>query len=157
MWITLVSVSAGRAISNTIMHFSSVWAVNRNMVIVSTESVSVCIWVREQSSLKHLIKRRLKTGNQMAGGEGRLLYILEVIFRVSIEHHLSERNQRIISMGPDFCNVENVPFVLETVFKRHNLHFHWPGNRSSFTDCFKHVLSRMIRVASSQSQGLLKI
>ena len=52
---TLVSDDGGGSISEVSMNSSSVWAVNWDLLIVLSESISLSIWVREESSLEHLV------------------------------------------------------------------------------------------------------
>merc|ERR1719218_469122 len=51
---SLVSV-VGVVVSLIVGNSSSVWAVNWHLVVVGSESVSVGIWVGEESSLEHLV------------------------------------------------------------------------------------------------------
>ena len=52
---SLVSVDSSSTVSLVVSNSSSIWAVDWNLLIVDTESISVSIWIREKSSLKHLI------------------------------------------------------------------------------------------------------
>lgn len=59
-----------------------------------------------------------------------LLYLLnfsEVVVRVSVENKLSERNQRIVGMGPDFGHIEYVPLVGGSLSLGHDLSVAGPG------------------------------
>lgn len=53
---SLVSIDGGGAISLIVSDSSSVGAVDGDLIEVCTESVSVGIWVREDSALEHLIR-----------------------------------------------------------------------------------------------------
>ena len=52
---TIVSVNNSSTVSNVRSDSCSVRAVNWNLLVVLSESMSVSIWVREKSSLEHLI------------------------------------------------------------------------------------------------------
>ena len=67
--ISLVSINSKETVSLPIVDSSSVWAVDWNLSVVTTESVSVSIWVREQSSLEHLVLRGFNSRDEMAWGE----------------------------------------------------------------------------------------
>ena len=82
---TSVFVDSHRSVSNTVVNFSSVGAVDWNLLIVSSQSVSVSIRIGEESALEHLIEGRLDSWDQLAGRECRLLGLSKVIFNVSVE------------------------------------------------------------------------
>ena len=60
-----VSINSEETVSLPVIDFGSVWAVDWNLSVVTTESVSVSIWVREKSSLKHLIVGSFNSWNEM--------------------------------------------------------------------------------------------
>lgn len=45
----------------------------RYLLVVDTESVSLCVWIREEPCLENRIGTRLKTFDDVAWSEGRLL------------------------------------------------------------------------------------
>ena len=51
----MVAVDSGGTISLIVSNSSPVRAIDRDLVVVSTESVSVGVGVREKPSLEHLI------------------------------------------------------------------------------------------------------
>ena len=95
---SLVSVDSGSTVSLVVSNSSSVWAVDWNLLIVDTESISVSIWIREKSSLEHLISGWLNSWNKMAWVESRLLNFGVIVFWVSIQSHLTNFLERIISL-----------------------------------------------------------
>lgn len=58
---SLVTVDAHGTITLVVGDSSSVGAVNGDLIVVSTESVSVGIGVREKTTLEHLIQRGFHT------------------------------------------------------------------------------------------------
>lgn len=60
---SLVSINGSWTISLVIVYSCSVWAIDWDLVIVFTESMSVSIWIREKSSLEHFIVWWFNTGN----------------------------------------------------------------------------------------------
>jgi hypothetical protein len=59
--VALVAVNSHVTISLSINNSSSVWTINRKLVVVSSESVSVSINIGEKSSLEHLVHGGLNT------------------------------------------------------------------------------------------------
>ena len=69
---SLVAINRHETISVSIGDLHSVRAVNWDLVIVNTESVTMGVRVREKSSLEHSIFRRLNTWDEVAWSESRL-------------------------------------------------------------------------------------
>ena len=71
VWLVLEVIIRHEGCIPLIMGYSSpVGAVDRNVVKVWSQSVSVSIRVREESSLKHLIIRWLNSRYEIRGGKG---------------------------------------------------------------------------------------
>lgn len=58
---SLITVDAHGTITLVVGYSGSVGAVNGNLIVVSTESVSVGIGIREETTLEHLIQRGFHT------------------------------------------------------------------------------------------------
>lgn len=80
----LVSINGSGAISLIVSHSSSVGAVDGDLIEVSTESVSVGIWVREESALEHLVCRWLNTWDGVGRSKCDLLSLSEIVLRVLV-------------------------------------------------------------------------
>ena len=120
VWLrSLVSIDTHGTITLTIRNTSSVWAVNWDLVVVSAKSMTVSIRVREESALKHFVKRGLHTRNEMSRRESSLLSVLEVVLRVSVEDQFTNGHERVVRVRPDLGHIENVPSVLETIVDWH--------------------------------------
>ena len=50
-----VAVSHWETISLVVGNLGSVWAIDRNLLIVRSKTMSVSIWVREETTLEHLV------------------------------------------------------------------------------------------------------
>ena len=67
VWLTsVVAINSGGTISDVRGNSSSVWTVDWDLLIVLSESISVGVWVREESSLKHLAVGWLDAWNEVA-------------------------------------------------------------------------------------------
>jgi len=117
----LISINSARAISLVVGNSSSVRAVDGDLVIVGTESVSVGVGVREDSALKHLISGELNTGDDMGWGECDLLNLGKVILRVSVKIEFSNRDQRIVAVRDYLGHIEDVKLVVLTFLLRDEL------------------------------------
>lgn len=68
----------------------SVWTVDWDLIVVDSQTMSVCVRIIQQSSLKHLVHGGLNTRNQMGWGKSNLLgFSMEVLW-VSVKHNLSD-------------------------------------------------------------------
>lgn len=104
--ITSILVDSHGAVTLSIDYISSVGAVDRNLVIISTESVPVGVGIGEESALKHLIDGGLHAGNEVAGREGGLLSLGKIVFRIFVDDELSNGDQRVISLRDNFGDIE---------------------------------------------------
>lgn len=77
-----------------------------------------------------------------------LLDLSEIIFWISIQHHLSYRNQWIVCMWPNFSNVKNVPLIIFCLTFWHHLHIQTPCSGFSWSNVFKKISSCIISVFS---------
>ena len=62
----------------------------------------------------------------MGGTKGNLLDLLKVIKRISVQLEHSYFDQRVVLMRPDFSYVKDIPFVVLSVFLRHDLSTEFP-------------------------------
>ena len=87
VWSTsTIPINSRRAITLVVSNSSSVWAVNRDLVVVGAKSVAMSIRIREKTTLKHLINRGLNTWYEVSGCEGDLLSFGKVVVRVLVEY-----------------------------------------------------------------------
>lgn len=71
--------------------------------------MTVSVGVGEETALEHFVEGRLDSGDEMSWTESGLLDLLEVVLGITVENHLSEVDARVVSVGPDFGDIEDVP------------------------------------------------
>jgi hypothetical protein len=81
----VVTIDLHEAISLVVSDSGSVRTIYWDLIVVGSESVSVGVWVGEESSLEHLVVGGLDAGNQVGGRESGLLDFSEVVFGVPVE------------------------------------------------------------------------
>ena len=145
--ISLVSIHGCRAISLIVGNSSSVWTIDWNLVEVRSESMSVGIWVREDSSLEHLIHWWFNTWNQVSRSESNLFCLREIVLWVSVKNHFTYWNQRVISLWPYLGHIENIKFIGLSILFWHNLHFQGPSSGTSILNMVIKIFSGVILVS----------
>ena len=83
--------------------------------------MSVRIGVWEKSALEDPVGGGTHSWYEVAGGEGGLFGLGEVVVNIAIEDDLSNFYQRIISLRYNFGGVEHVPFVFGHICFRNSL------------------------------------
>src|SRR6266404_6394809 len=111
--------------------------INRDVIEVHTEAVSLGISIREQAALEHLVGREANSGNHIRRGEGGLLHLREVVFRITIELHYANFDQWVVSLWPDFGQIKRIVLVCLCLFLGHYLDEERPPRKSSTFDCLK--------------------
>ena len=74
----------------------SVWAVDWNLIVVNSQTISVGVRVVQKSSLEHLVHRGLNTWNHMGWGKSTLFGFSVEVLWVSVKHNLSNWLQRVV-------------------------------------------------------------
>jgi len=123
---TVIAVDSSSTISDVASDSSSVRAVDWDLFVVLSESVSMGIWVREKSTLEHLIHGWLNTWNQVAWGESRLFDLGVIVFWVSVQSHSSNLMQWVVLMRPDLSNIQNIESIVLSILLRHQLNIPGP-------------------------------
>jgi len=142
----LVSSDGEVTVSLIVMKPGSVWAVNWDLLIVSTESMSVGVWVGEESSLEHLVVGWFDSWDQMRWGEGGLLSLSVVVLWVSVQGHLSNLDEWVVTVWPDLGDVKNIESVVVSVFDWHDLNVPSPGWVVSLLDSIMKIPSSPVLV-----------
>jgi hypothetical protein len=78
------------------------WALrrtHRDVIEVNTETVSLGVSIGEQAGLEHLVWRPADSRNHIRRGESGLLYLCEVVFRITVELHQANFDQRVVGLG----------------------------------------------------------
>src|SRR5271154_2762266 len=61
--------------------------IHGDMIEVHAEAVSLSVSIREEAALEHLVGREADSRNYIRRGEGGLLHLREIVFRITIELH----------------------------------------------------------------------
>jgi len=62
----------------------------------------------------------------MARRKSNLLSLSEVVIGISVQHHFSNLDERIITVWNDFSNIKNIPFVAQSLSFRNSLNAYLP-------------------------------
>ena len=117
----MVSVNSSSTISEVSMNSSSVWAVNWDLLVVLSESISVGIWIREKSSLEHLIIGWLNSWNEVRWRESGLLDLGVIVLWVSIQGQLTDFDEWVIGVRPHLGDIKNIESVVFSILLWHQL------------------------------------
>lgn len=150
----LVAINGHGTVSLAVGKLDSVWAVDWDLLVVDTESVSVSVRVREESSLEHLVLRWLNTWTHMAWSESRLLSFSEVVFRVSVEDEFTNVDEWVVTMWPDLGNIEDVPFVVGSISNWHDLDLQRPRGSLSLLDVVEEISGGVVWVFAAEFGSL---
>lgn len=82
--------------------------------------------VGEETALEHLVKRSFNSGNQVGRRECDLFSFSVVIFGVTVEDQLTNIDQRVVAVGPHFCDVIYIKSVVSSVSNGHDLDLEGP-------------------------------
>lgn len=88
--------------------------------------MTMSVWVREESSLKHLIVRWLNAWDNMSRCKGNLLSLSEVVVWVLVKNQLTNWNEWVVSMRDYFSDIKNVKFIVFTSLFRDQLNVPCP-------------------------------
>src|SRR5258708_1362798 len=116
------------------------WALRRiyrDVIEVHAKAVSLGISIREQATLERLVRREANSGNHVRRGEGGLLHLCEVVFRITIELHYANFDQWVVSLGPDFGQIKRIVLVSLGLFLGHYLDEERPTRKISTFDCLQ--------------------
>mmetsp|Transcript_34855 Transcript_34855/g.86495 ORF Transcript_34855/g.86495 Transcript_34855/m.86495 type:complete len:549 (+) Transcript_34855:1360-3006(+) len=152
----LVAIDTHRAVTGVVVVPRAVpRTVDRDLVVVGTESVSVSVRVGEEPPLQHLVFAGLDARHQVGGRKGRLLGVLEVVLGVAVEDELADGDQGVVAVRPHLGDVEDVPLVGGGLPLRHDLHEHRPRRELTILDAVVEVPCGIVGIAPCQRPGLL--
>ena len=63
--------------------------------MIDSQTIMLCISIREEASLQHLVRGEFNTWYDIGGIEGCLFYSLNVVFRVAIQFEITQ-SEKII-------------------------------------------------------------
>ena len=136
-------------------HAGSVWAVDWDLLVVWSKSMSVSIWVIDESSLEHLAVGCLDTWDEVGWGEGGLLSLGVVVLRVLVEDELADALERIIGVRPDLGDVIDVEAVVVGVSDGHDLSVPSPRREVTLSNSIMEVHGSPVLVGLTLFGGRL--
>ena len=95
----------------------------RKLLIVNSQTVTLCIVIDEETGLEEGIRRVLNVRDQVGRSKGELVYrqhrdyqssdeitnllnLVKVIFRIPVQDELANRVKREFGLGPGFSNIK---------------------------------------------------
>ncbi len=100
------------------------------------------VGIAEETPLEHLVRRGCNARHKVAGREGGLLHLGEVVLGVTVQDHTTNGSKGGVTMRPDLGDVERVEAVFFDLFRSHDLDGNRPGRILA-------PLDRLIQVPSS--------
>src|SRR5258708_3475000 len=82
-----------------------------NEAVIDPESVPLCISIREQPALKHLVRREADTGNDVCRREGSQLDVRKDVLCVPIQFHLTHLDQWVVRPQPHLGHPEPIDVI----------------------------------------------
>lgn len=153
---TQIAVDVHATVSHVrVVHGTGDWAVDGDLSVVDTQSVSVSVWVREQSRLQHWVSRRLLVWHSVRWGESSLLNLGEVVLRVLVQGQLTESSHWVVLVGPDLGQVKHREWSLLGLLGGHGLDVTSPGWEVTLGNVDKQVLLSVVRVGTGKVTSLL--
>merc|ERR1719242_1380663 len=101
--------------------------------------MAMCIIVRKQSSLKHLIRTWFNSWHQMSWAKSQLFDFGKIISRISVENQFSSGDQGKFFMRPNFGQIKWVEFPIFSFLKSHHLNIHSVGWIISLGNSIVHI------------------
>jgi len=120
------------------------------LLVVDSETVTVCVWVREETGLENWVSRGLDVGDEVRGREGRLLDLGEVVLGVLVEDEFADGSERELLVRPDFGEIENVVAEFLGLLRGHGLDVDSPRGEVARLDGVEESLSGIVGVLTSQ-------
>ena len=113
--------------------------IDRNQVMVHPEAVALRIAIGKKAALQHLVGRKPDAGHNARRVEGRLLDLGKIVFRVAVQLHDADLDERIILLEPDLAEIKGMEAVFCRVLFRHDLHKQGPAREVFFLNAFIQV------------------
>ena len=118
--------------------------IDRNLLHIDSQTVTLRVAIREQTPLQHLVRRETDTLDDILGVERRLLHFGEIILRIPVQLQHPHLDQRKIPVRPDFRQVERMDTVGFGLRLRHHLDTQRPARKlAPFDSVVKVTLVRI--------------
>lgn len=129
--------------------------IDRDLVKVSTQAMTVSIGVGEKTRLQNRVSRGLDTGDGVGGRESSLLDVSKVIVRVTVKNKTTKATKRELGLGPGLGQVEDAEVLLAGLLGAHHLDVAGPRGELAALNGSEKVLLGMVRVLTRHFSGLL--
>src|SRR5882757_8536174 len=110
-----------------------------NEAVIDPEPITLRVSIREEASLKHLVRREADTGNDVRRREGSLLDVGKEVLRVPIQFHLTDLDQWVVRVRPHLGQVERMDVIGVRILFVHDLHIELPPGKFAPLDRFVKV------------------
>ena len=118
----IATIDGHEAVTGVVVtHAGAVGAVDRDLVVVGSQSVPVRVGVVHETTLQHLVVGGLDAWHHMGGGEGGLLGLSMVVLGVLVEDELADLLERVVAVRPNLGHIVDVESVFVGVRDRHDL------------------------------------
>src|SRR6266403_4238887 len=97
--------------------------------VIDPESITLCVSIREQPTLEHLVRREADTGNDVRRREGSLLDVRKEVLCVPIQFHLTDLDQWVVRVRPHLGQVERVNVIGVRILFVHDLNIELPPRK----------------------------
>lgn len=152
---TQVTVHSHSTVSDVrSVHLRSNRTVDWDLGVVGTQSVSVGVWVREQSRLQHRVGRGLLVWHSVGRRESSLLNLSEVVLRVLVQSQLTKSSHWVVLVWPDLGQVEDREWSLLGLLRGHGLDVTGPRWEVALGNVLEQVLLGVVWVGTSQFGSL---
>ena len=135
---TLIAVNPHQTIAMEAVNRAA-GSINRDEVMIDSQTVTLGITVGEKPALQHLIRRETDTRHDIGRIESRLFNIGKIVFRIAVKFQDTYLNQGIILVIPDLGQVKGIVRHFGGIFFRHDLEIHRPAGIITFLDAFIQV------------------
>src|SRR5258708_2369846 len=97
-----------------------------DVAVIDPESVPLCISIREQPTLEHLVRREADTGNDVRRREGSLFRLRKEVVGIAIQFHLTHLDQGVVRVRPHLGQVERMDVIGVRILFVHDLDIELP-------------------------------
>ena len=108
-------------------------------MVVYTQAIALCVAIRKESSLQHLIGRKTYTVDDIHRVKRSLLGLSIEVFGVAVKLKYSHIVQREITMIPHLRKVKGVDVIFASLLFAHKLHLHLPAGILATLYCVKQI------------------
>lgn len=120
------------------------WGIDRELLVVHTNTVAMGIWVREETALQDRIGRRLNSWRHVCRVESNLLNLCKVVRDILVQEELAHLAEGELLVWPDMRQVENIDLLLLPevlcLLGSACLHTHIPAREVAVLDGVEQIL-----------------